>query len=609
MEKEKKKKEEIVASPPLAQNNTVETNKTIINPKLIFFVLLAVVIIIIIVVICKSITHSNIDYPILYVEGNELILWKENGKVKKTIDNNFNKSDNYHLSVAYANTTDNLFAYVNNGSLFLYNIKNDSKDKIASESSNDNGSFVFSKNDKYIVYTDEDNSIYYYDIKENKKDKIVNCDGNDISTILAISDNTFLYVIDRNDEENLYSYDLNNRKKEKIASNIFNYRLSDDGNKLLYCTSDNKDEDSTITCNIYNIKNNKTEEVAKNAYRLISLSDDYNELMYIKPASDKFDILDDDELNKDPEFKETIKTVCTYYDYSKNLCTYEQWLNDEEYTYERVTSKKEVNDSIRELANSMYLYDLYEYRNGKTEKLLSNVYSVYLADYTTRSVLYTRIDSDKIKISSLKSLDDFNDLIEERITNYYKQYNKNEVKLDTKELFEDARFNNKSLYLLNSDSKLYYVDINNKSNKLELLDSNVDSIEGFSKGLMYLLNYDDETGLYDAKVAINKEVKKVATDVMIVLKDSNNNMTVYNDCENDACKYSKYTNKLTKIIDDAYYAFPITLNKKEYYVYKNYSAKNNTYDLYKFKNGKLIQVAFDVETGYVSTNSLPTYYD
>lgn len=609
MEKEKKKKEEIVASPPLAQNNTVETNKTIINPKLIFFVLLAVVIIIIIVIIFKSITHSNIDYPILYVEGNELILWKENGKVKKTIDNNFNKSDNYHLSVAYANTTDNLFAYVNNGSLFLYNIKNDSKDKIASESSNDNGSFVFSKNDKYIVYTDEDNSIYYYDIKENKKDKIVNCDGNDISTILAISDNTFLYVIDRNDEENLYSYDLNNRKKEKIASNIFNYRLGDDGNKLLYCTSDNKDEDSTITCNIYNIKNNKTEEVAKNAYRLISLSDDYNELMYIKPASDKFDILDDDELNKDPEFKETIKTVCTYYDYSKNLCTYEQWLNDEEYTYERVTSKKEVNDSIRELANSMYLYDLYEYRNGKTEKLLSNVYSVYLADYTTRSVLYTRIDSDKIKISSLKSLDDFNDLIEERITNYYKQYNKNEVKLDTKELFEDARFNNKSLYLLNSDSKLYYVDINNKSNKLELLDSNVDSIEGFSKGLMYLLNYDDETGLYDAKVAINKEVKKVATDVMIVLKDSNNNMTVYNDCENDACKYSKYTNKLTKIIDDVYYAFPITLNKKEYYVYKNYSAKNNTYDLYKFKNGKLIQVAFDVETGYVSTNSLPTYYD
>ena len=46
------------------------------------------------------------------------------------------------------------------------------------------------------------------------------------------------------------------------------------------------------------------------------------------------------------------------------------------------------------------------------------------------------------------------------------------------------------------------------------------------------------------------------------------------------------------------------MTDKEFYVFKNYSSKNSTYDLYRYSDGELKQVGFDIKVGYTSVNEI-----
>ena len=560
--------------------------------------------------------EKYIDYPILYLENGQLILWQEGNDEKIVVDSDYKEKNNASLVMAYANKTDNMFAYLNDGSLYLYNVKEKTNEKIASDVSK--YSLSFTDTDEYLIYESEDDDIYSYNIKEKMKNKVVSIDEDDdeaFALIKYIIGNKVVYYVAEDDDDSYYSYkytlhikDLDTNTDNVITENYDSSIINEKETEIIYTKDDNEE---TMSLYKYNIKDNKNDKVLSGIEEILSNDDDYKEFIYYTKSETKVDILDDDELGKDPSTSTTKETYCTYSYYRAGYCTYEDWWYDRIVTITIVDSKKEVNDEIREAAEELEYYDIYKFKDGKTEKLASNVLEPWSANYESDTFVFTSLNTkDKVKISTLKSEDDFEAYLEKSIDVYYQVGKDNSVSLGRVDEVGDRGLvvtKDKHIYIINDDDELLFVDASKKETKLQLIEENVSGVYdgGFDFGVLYSVEADDtDDDFYDLYTINGKEKKEVAKNVESIVEYDvdNNKIYILNNCKKNSCDYSYYDGELHTLTNDVYDVERMT--DKEFYVFKNYSSKNSTYDLYRYSDGELIQVAFDIKVGYTSVHEI-----
>ncbi len=139
--------------------------------------------------------------------------------------------------------------YIKEGSLYLYDIKKEQKDKIA----NDVLDYIADENLDNILFIDSENRLYLKSGKE-EKEKIAN--DVDINTLLSYTSRTFrkdeiFYTI--NDEEGgksvyRYSKDGNNKLAEGTHAGFLTY---DGDGALLYCTNETREYYDSLNGTLY----------------------------------------------------------------------------------------------------------------------------------------------------------------------------------------------------------------------------------------------------------------------------------------------------------------------------------------------------------------------
>ena len=616
LEKKTDTKEEVV---DLFSNFSKKKEKTdksilkIVRKNKLYFIIGGVILLLLIVALIiynVFVKEKYIEYPILYLENEQLVLWQKGSDEKIIVDDDFSEEDNRYLDMVYANNTNNLFAYLDDDSLYIYNVKKATNERVSSDVGDN---FIFTEDDKYLVYESSEGTIYSYDIKEKMKNKVVSVSEEDdeyVSIDGIIGSKVVYHVVtygkDYDDRESvLYIKDLSSDSSAKvITKDSAGCEFFEDKNKIFYAKEN--DEDS-MSLYVYNIKKDESEKLLSGIDYLLSYSDDFNEFMYVSKSNDEVKILDDDEFNNDPVTTVTEKKLCTYSYYIDGYCTRDQWLYDEYIDITTTTSKKSINDEIREAVDDLTYYNVYIYKDGKSEKIVSNALEIYVGNYENKTVVYETLNTDKqVKISTLKSLDDFEKYLTNATDIWYKVGSEKAVSFANISEFgveEIVISKDKGIYMVNDDEELYYLDANKKDSKLVLLDNDIYYLldDETDYGIAYAIREEDED-FYDLKIVSGKEVKEVAFDINDVSVSKDGNLYIMNDCSENFCSYSLYDGKLKNLANDVYDV--VRLTSKEFYIFKNYSTKNETYDLYRYSDGELIQIAFDIPEGYTSVYSI-----
>lgn len=134
-----------------------------------------------------------------------------------------------------------------------------------------------SEDGKYIFFPDKIDdgiSIYYREIAKPESETI-KIDSDILSYTVNTSATMVTYL--KGDEGNLYQYKLAEDTKDKIASEVVNFEVSDDGNQIAYINSEGS----------FYLKNadKDTEKIASEVSSIEYLSDDFKTVYYIKEGS------------------------------------------------------------------------------------------------------------------------------------------------------------------------------------------------------------------------------------------------------------------------------------------------------------------------------------
>lgn len=544
------------------------------------------------------------DYPVVYLEDTKLVLWNPKNDKKLVIAGYYSKDSNKELNLVYANNDGNKFAFLNDGKLLLGDLKKEDIETVDSgvlEKYDNFDTLMFSKDDKYLVYIATDKKIYAVNLDKKTKAYLGAADSDQDIEIMTITDNKVYFAVrNSNDIDAIYYSTLDGAKKEKIANNVYGYTKNTDGSKILYYVSE---EYNNATYYEIVVDTAKASKLINDVY-MYSISEDSKKYTYTK-ISDEVTILEDDELGKDPETETTTQEVCTYTYYQDGLCSYNDWLLDKKINITKKTSKKDVNDSIRDYAKSYKVKDLYLENNGSKELFAKNVIEHIYSNYEDKTAFYKSIDaSATIKISALKSLNEFQKFLDDHVKYYfYSDGKEREVKVSNELTIYYAFAINDNLYIVDSKGILYIVEFNdNVGTLVKVADNIIGSYAKYEDEILIYGDYNDNEYTYSLKTLDGKDVKDIVTKVdRIIAKDDK--WFISHNCSNNVCDKSIYTNKeLKTIVSDAYLANFFTSNKG--YVIKNYSSKNSTYDLYRYENGETKQIAFDVPVGYTSINAM-----
>lgn len=398
-------------------------------------VLVVVVCVVLAVLLIKGIANSFSkeskvpDYGVVYTndDGDLMVVGANGKKPVKLANDSSNK-------VEYANNTERYILFTKDDNLYLYD-KKDGED--TTKIDKDVSTFGFSDDDKYIYYVNEDDELYTYK-KESKKI------DNDVTTVLGTADNNIFYSKD----DELYVRNMNAKKdKVKVASEIKNQALSEDGSKILYQTEDDD-------LYIYKVSNKKATKIASDVYDILDGNEDLDKLMYITNDGDVYyvsgtkatklvsevTVLDadveekqlvylneDDELyyqkgTKSPVKIDDTENITKAYIYNGNEIYYIV-ADDESYDlyYSKVGSKasspKEVIEDINSYAYSYYDKGLIVFsevesyvgtlnlvKGGKATKITEDVYTSSIMPNHKGNKLYFLGDYDaKDKNGSLMS--------------------------------------------------------------------------------------------------------------------------------------------------------------------------------------------------------------
>lgn len=232
-------------------------------------ILIAVVCVVLAILLIRGIANSFSkeskvpDYGVVYTtDDGDLMVVGANGKKPVKLANNSSND------VEYANTTERYILFTKDDNLYLYD-KKDGED--TTKIDKDVSSFGFSDDDKYIYYVNDDAELYTYK-KESKKI------DNDVTYVIGTADNNIFYTKD----DELYVRNMNAKKdKVKIASEVKNQVLSEDGSKVLY-----QNEDGDLY--IYKVSSKKAVKIASDVYDVLDGNEELDKLMYITNDGDVY---------------------------------------------------------------------------------------------------------------------------------------------------------------------------------------------------------------------------------------------------------------------------------------------------------------------------------
>lgn len=571
-------------------------------------ILKIIIIVIVSLLLCAGIYYalvtfvfkSSSNYPILFENNEQLVLWKNSNEKNIVVEEEF-KDEN--LKMAYGKTNHNLMAYIVGDVLYLYDAGNGNKIRLASNM--EDGEYIkFISNDKYLIFEDDSDNIYLYEIKTKDKTKIAGVkDDGETSAVRVIDDFLLYYEYipvkeDSDDYQyNYYLYNVKTKNKKKIA-NVKEMLVSDDENRLLYTSGEDNKKYSAY---IYDIKKDETSKIIADAESLYNADKDYKSFIYSQPSATKLVV--DDEGKDVKNIRHERTEICDDDLYFSGNCDFDEWWDEEEVTVVDEIDKKRVNEEIMEYAEDIELVDLYSFKDGKSSLIAKDVITIETADASSSKAIYWKTKEAKtFKTSSYESsdkfIDDFKDYINKNIDIYYYDGSKEILlNLDTEDhKYEpddgiDAVFSNNETYVL-IDGELSKLTVEGDKTKLDLIDNNVYSIAMETKyGVLYSVE-NKKNDYYTIKIIKDGKTEDLGENVMYIPTIGEDGLYFYEDCANYSCSYSKYNGSKKTILTDVSYV--IEVDDKNIYIFKNYSDSTEKCDLYKYDGKNTIQIAFDV---------------
>ncbi len=298
------------------------------------------------------------------------------------------------------NTAATLITYIkgDEDNLYQYKIKDDTKEKIAS----DVLAFNVSDDGKKIVYINYDDSIYRKNANK-EKEKI----ASNISSFTHLTEDfsTVYYVKD----DSLYKQ-VEGKEKEKIAADVYSVlraydsgeiyylkRESMTGSLLDYVTDDMKEEDESISEPIY-------PDYPGSPHRPSWWDFDTNEEYQI--AYDAYETAYEEWKIECEQMKKSYEEAC--------------------FAYSKKTSRDELRNRLKEESINRQKFSLC-FHNGVEEVVITDNFKYYNYAFATETPVlsyeaYSQSEIEEIKLSEIESVYDVETMVEKALTTSRERY-------------------------------------------------------------------------------------------------------------------------------------------------------------------------------------------
>lgn len=222
------------------------------------------------------------------------------------------------------NKKNNFVMYVKDEEVFLNNLKKDSESwqvtsRLIDFENVDNNTLYkiasynmtiwsrVSNDGKYLFFADkfDNQSNYYFNLyyREIDKEDSENIKIDSEVRYYCINDNSTLVTYTKGEDGNLYQYSIKDETKEKIANNVSNLNVSDDGKTIIYT-----DEDFDL----YRIENGKDKEKLVSGISSIEyISSDFKTVYYEKDDSLYFQKAGEDRIKIDSDIYDVVMVYDT----------------------------------------------------------------------------------------------------------------------------------------------------------------------------------------------------------------------------------------------------------------------------------------------------------
>ena len=230
-----------------------------------------------------------------------------------------------------------------------------------------------------LGYDDVGFNIYYKEVSKSDAEAI-KIDSDILCYTVNTSDSLVTYL--KGDEKNLYQYDISKDSKEKIASEVIDYKVSDDGKKIVYINSENS---------IYLKKNDKEKEkIASDVSSFEHLTGDFTTVYYTK----------DDSLYKQVEGKEKLEIASDVYDVIKIYDSGEVYYTTRK--NQEISLMNYVNDDMKSTDDSITepAYPNYPSSPNYPYRWNYNSYSAYIVAYEAYKEAYATWQAERSRMEN-----------------------------------------------------------------------------------------------------------------------------------------------------------------------------------------------------------------
>lgn len=379
----------------------------------------AAVVLLVLVVICMIIASGGkkeVAYSAVYVNGDgDLMLLPANAKADKAVK--LVSENGKSSGVTYAHTTDRYVLFTKEGSLYLYDAK--SKDKTKKIKS-DVDDYYFTENDKYVLFTvdDDGSALYSYDFSSKDPVKL----DSDISSIKDYSDNYVVYtkddslyirelkgkkdkekiygettssvsmsedgkkVVYKDNEGNLHVYTIGNKKDNKIANEISSFTTNKNATKFYYTVKDGSSTD------LYYYNGKKADKVASEISSVMDYNIDAQQVLYTKKDGSKSILYYQKGTKEAAKVADDLEGVSAGFGSDKEIYFYYSDGSKQTLKYAKLSGAKvgkitQLTDDYKSLSridggiiftsdvNSSYVGTLNIAKNGKAKKIDDDVYT------------------------------------------------------------------------------------------------------------------------------------------------------------------------------------------------------------------------------------------
>lgn len=526
---------------------------------------------------------------VLYVKDSE-INFTFSSKIKPFgITNGFSNSQEDLSSEDYASFESNYILYNEDKNLMFYpddiddegvgsyyfrnlkadNTKPDAATKVDTEISIENGIKISKDGSKAFYIKGSESRLYYNDMKDKEK-----IDSNvDQFYVNEAGD----YIVYYNDDGTIYEKDIK-KDKEKIESEAFIQRVTEDLNKIYYLKDDS----------LYLKERNKDKvKISSNVKSFVSVIDS-NKCYYTKEDEETrklSDFVTDDLAQSDKSItmpteekyqtKELVKN--SYADYYNTVTDWDGYYASSD-IYNAKLQRDELRNSLSTTDSIMNNTKLYYYDGTKENLVSENIEEITMSTTKSALVLYSKFkksDLTKVKLSAVQSTGDVETLIEEskasssemyaatkqtetiikqskattfRVNHsgtafyFLDDYSEDkyygtlmEVKLESDKLAAPSKIDedvNNYRFENQSDSLLYFKDVKNESGDMyrdgETIakDVNIYSIYSFqdSSNLLYFTDYSSSNYNGTLEYLKDGKTKKIADDVNSFVAENESNI-------------------------------------------------------------------------------------